>query len=104
MATRLFFGNLPRSATDTSLGDFVSEAGFQVTSAVVIRDRMTGESRGFGFVELAKDDDLERAIAGLNGQPLDGRKLTVNEARPPQRGFGRPQNGPDRRGRHERRY
>ncbi len=88
MAQRLFVGNLPRSATDSSLNEFVTAAGFQVVSATVIRDKMTGESRGFGFVELAEEEDMQRAIQGLNGQSLDGRPLTVNEARPQRAGFG----------------
>jgi cold-inducible RNA-binding protein len=82
MAQRLFIGNLPRSATDSSLLEFVTGAGLQVASAVVIRDKMTGNSRGFGFVELAEGEDMQRAIEGLNGQSLEGRRLTVNEARP----------------------
>ena len=82
MAQRLFVGNLPHSATDSSLLEFVTGAGFQVASAVVIRDKMTGNSRGFGFVELAEGEDMQRAIDGLNGQSLEGRRLTVNEARP----------------------
>ncbi len=95
MGQKLFVGNLPHSTTDAALGEFVSTAGFQVASAVVIHDKMTGESRGFGFVELAEGEDMQRAIAGLNGQMLDGRRLTVNEARPPQRsgGSGRPGGG-----------
>ncbi len=90
MGQRLFVGNLAHSITDAALTDFVTNAGFQVASAVVIRDKMTGQSRGFGFVELADGEDFNRAIAGLNGQSLDGRKLTVNEARPlrPDRGGG----------------
>lgn len=85
---KLFVGNLPHSATDSSLNEFVTHAGFHVASAVVIRDKMTGTPRGFGFVELAEGEDLQRAIAGLNGQPLEGRPLTVNEARPPQQRTG----------------
>ena len=81
MATKLFVGNLPHSTTDTALGEFVTNAGFQVASAVVIRDKMTGTPRGFGFVELGDGEDAQRAIAGLNGQSLEGRPLTVNEAR-----------------------
>jgi len=88
MAQRLFVGNLPRSVTDSVLSDFVTNAGFQVVSAAVIRDKTTGESRGFGFVELAEDEDMQRAIQGLNGQALEGRPLTVNEARPQRAGFG----------------
>jgi RNA recognition motif-containing protein len=88
MAQRLFVGNLPRSVTDAVLSEFVTNAGFQVVSAVVIRDKMTGESRGFGFVELTEEEDMQRAIQGLNGQALEGRPLTVNEARPQRAGFG----------------
>ncbi|HXX23195.1 MAG TPA: RNA-binding protein [Terriglobia bacterium] len=95
MAQRLFVGNLPRSVTDNVLSEFVTNAGFQVASAVVIRDKMTGESRGFGFVELAEEEDMQRAIQGLNGQTLEGRPLTVNEARPQRAGFG---GGGQRRG------
>jgi len=90
MATKLFVGNLPHSTTDASLGEFVTGAGFQIASAVVIRDKMTGTPRGFGFVELGEGEDLQRAIAGLNGQSLDGRPLTVNEARPQRTDFSRP--------------
>jgi len=88
MAQRLFVGNLPRSVTDNVLSEFVTNAGFQVVSAVVIRDKMMGESRGFGFVELTEEEDMQRAIQGLNGQALEGRPLTVNEARPQRAGFG----------------
>ena len=87
---KLFVGNLPHSTTDASLNEFVTQAGFQVASAIVIRDKVTGGSRGFGFVELAQTEDLPRAIQGLNGQSLEGRPLTVNEAKPPRTGFGRP--------------
>jgi len=87
MATKLFVGNLPHSATDATLSEFVTQAGFQVASALVVRDKMTGTPRGFGFVELGDGEDIQRAIAGLNGQSLDGRPLTVNEARPQRAGF-----------------
>ena len=80
MPQKLFVGNLPHEVTDSELGEFVSGAGFQAASAVVIRDKVTGQSRGFGFIELAEGEDMERAIAGLNGQSLQGRRLTVNEA------------------------
>ena len=94
MATKLFVGNLPHSTTDATLGEFVTNAGFQVASAIVIRDKMTGTPKGFGFVELGEGEDLQRAIAGLNGQPLDGRPLTVNEARPQRTDFSpRPRGG-----------
>ena len=93
MATKLFVGNLPHSTTDAGLSEFVTNAGFQVASAVVIRDKMTGSPRGFGFVELGDGEDVQRAIAGLNGQSLEGRPLTVNEARPPRTDFARPRGG-----------
>ena len=88
MPQKLFVGNLPHEVTDNELSEFVSSAGFQAASAVVIRDKATGQSRGFGFIELAEGEDMERAIAGLNGQSLQGRRLTVNEARPPRNDFG----------------
>ena len=87
MASKLFVGNLPRTVTDNDLTDFVSNAGFQVASAQVIRDKMTGEPKGFGFVELAEGTDLQQAIGRLNGQTLQDRQLTVNEARPQRPGF-----------------
>ena len=88
MPQKLFVGNLPHEVTDSELREFVSSAGFQAASAIVIRDKTTGQSRGFGFIELAEGEDMERAIAGLNGQSLQGRRLTVNEAHPPRNDFG----------------
>ena len=87
MATKLYMGNLPHSTTDAGLSEFVTNAGFQVASAIVVMDKMTGQSRGFGFVELAAGEDLQRAIGSLNGRDFDGRPLTVNEARPQRTGF-----------------
>jgi len=103
MATKLFVGNLPHSATDVSLGEFVTNAGFRVASALVVRDKMTGTPRGFGFVELGEGEDVQRAIAGLNGQSLEGRPLTVNEARPQRTDFSRPRGGGGRRDNFRRR-
>jgi len=103
MATKLFVGNLPHSATDSSLGEFVTKAGFRVASALVIRDKMSGTPRGFGFVELGEGEDVQRAIAGLNGQSLEGRPLTVNEARPQSTDFSRPRGGRGNRDRFSRR-
>ena len=96
MASKLFVGNLPRTVTDAQLNEFVINAGVQVASAVVVRDKLTGTPRGFGFVELGEGEDIQRAISGLNGKALDGRPLTVNEAKPQSLGFGRSQ---DRGGR-----
>jgi RNA recognition motif-containing protein len=103
MATKLFVGNLPHSTTDSSLTDFVTNAGYQVASAVVIRDKLSGAPRGFGFVELAEGQDLQQAITGLNGQALDGRPLTVNEARPQRTDFSRPRGGGGQDGSYRRR-
>ena len=77
MATKLFVGNLPHSTTDTSLGELVTSVGFEVASAFVARDRTTGTPRGFGFVELGNGEDVQRAVARLNGHSLEGRPLTV---------------------------
>lgn len=98
MGQRLFVGNVSHNVTDAQLNEFVVAAGFQVATATVIRDKMTGQSRGFGFVELADGEDFNRAIAGLNGQTLDGRKLTVNEARPMRSDSGGPRGGGGNRG------
>jgi len=94
MALKLFVGNLPHSISDGELSDFVTEAGFRIESAVVIQDKMTGQSKGFGFVELAEGENLQGAIQALNGKPLGGRPLNVSEARPPARtGFSGPRGG-----------
>jgi cold-inducible RNA-binding protein len=103
MATKLFVGNLPHTTTDSALNDFATNAGFKVASAVVVRDKLTGVPRGFGFVELAEGEDLQRAIGSLNGQALEGRPLTVNEAHPPRTGFSGRGSGYGDRGRFNRR-
>lgn len=77
----IYVGNLAFSATSGDLEDLFGEYG-QVESAAVISDRETGRSRGFGFVEMASDDDARRAIEELDGADHDGRNLKVNEARP----------------------
>lgn len=81
MATRLFVGNLPYSATDQSLGEKFSAAG-TVVSANVITDRMSGRSKGFGFVEMGSEEEAKKAVETLNGSDFDGRPMVVNEARP----------------------
>ena len=95
MALKLFVGNIPRSVSDGELSDFVTQAGFRVASAVIIHDKMTGESKGFGFVELVEGENLQGAIQALNGQTLGGRPLNVNEARPSRSrtGFSGPRGG-----------
>ena len=81
MATKLYVGNLSYGMTDQQLNDLFSEAG-NVTSAQVVSDRYTGQSRGFGFVEMATDDEAQQAIAAINGRTVGGRALVVNESRP----------------------
>jgi len=78
----LYVGNLSFEVTNEGLQQVFSAKGFQVTSARVICDRDSGRSRGFGFVELAPNEDTARAIAELNGHNVEGRLLQVNEARP----------------------
>ncbi len=83
MGTNLYVGGLPYSTTETQLEELFSAHG-TVESARVITDRMTGRSRGFGFVEMSAEDEAQKAIEALNGSQLEGRSLTVNEARPRQ--------------------
>ncbi|OGG30081.1 RNA-binding protein [Candidatus Gottesmanbacteria bacterium RIFCSPLOWO2_01_FULL_49_10] len=81
MGTKLFVGGLSFDTTDQSLSDAFAQAG-AVVSAKVIIDRMSGRSKGFGFVEMASADEAQKAIDLWNGKPLDGRNVVVNEARP----------------------
>src|SRR5438552_2079796 len=87
MAKRLYVGNLTYGSTDATLRQLF-EAHGTVTSAQIIMDRDTGRSKGFGFVEMGSDDEAQAAIAALNGKEVDGRRLTVNEARPKTEGGG----------------
>lgn len=90
----IYVGNLSFSATNEELQKMFSEFG-TVTSASVITDKLSGRSRGFGFVEMANDEEGKAAIAAMNTKEVGGRKLTVNEARP------RTEGGPRREGRSE---
>lgn len=81
MGKKLYVGNLPYSVTSADLERMLSEYG-TVESAEVISDRATGRSKGFGFVEMASEDEAHAAIEALNGQDQGGRALTVNEAKP----------------------
>jgi RNA recognition motif-containing protein len=81
MAKKLYVGNLSYSVDSSELEQLFGQHG-QVLSAQIINDRDTGRSKGFGFVEMANDDEATAAIAALNGQQHGGRALTVNEARP----------------------
>jgi len=81
MGKKLYVGNLSYGVTGADLQTLFSQYG-TVQSADVIQDKMTGKSKGFGFVEMGTDQEAQAAIAGLNGKDHDGRALTVNEARP----------------------
>ena len=87
MGKKLYVGNLPYSITDSRLEEIFAAYG-TVTSAQVIMDRDTGRSKGFGFVEMANDNEAQAAIDALNLASVDGRNLTVNEARPKTEGGG----------------
>lgn len=95
MAKKLYVGGLSYDVTDAKLGEVFSQAG-TVTSATVIMDRYSGRSKGFGFVEMANDEEADKAIEMFNNQEIEGRRVIVNEARPQEerpRGFSQ-----DRRG------
>ena len=83
MGKKLYIGNLPFSATDTALQSIFAEVG-NVASAQIVIDRMSGRSKGFGFVEMATDEEAAAAIERFNGADYEGRNITVAEARPMQ--------------------
>ncbi len=92
MDNKLFIGGLSFDSTEQGLAEAFAAAG-TVKSAKIMMDKMTGRSRGFGFVEMGSDEEAQKAIEMFNGQALDGRKITVSiarpmEARPPRRDFG----------------
>lgn len=88
MAKKLYVGNLPYTIDDAKLRELFSKAG-TVESASVISDKFSGRSKGFGFVEMSTDDEAQAAISMYNGQEMEGRPLTVNEARPKTEGPSR---------------
>ncbi len=93
MAKKLFVGGLSYETTEATLKETFSKAG-TVESATVITDKISGRSKGFGFVEMSSEEEAQKAVEMFNGKEIDGRNVTVNEARPleprPQRGgFGR---------------
>jgi RNA recognition motif-containing protein len=96
MATKLYVGGLPYSTQEAALRELFAQAG-TVVSAVIIMDKMSGRSKGFGFVEMSTDEEAQKAISMFNDQEFEGRKLTVNEARPmearPPRGGGNDRGG-----------
>jgi len=91
MAKKLYFGNLSYNTNDEGLKSACSQFG-TVESASVIMDKMTGRSKGFGFVEMSNDEEAQKVVEALDGKDLDGRQIKVNEARPmeerPRRDFG----------------
>jgi len=101
----IYVGNLSRDATEDDLRQAFEGFG-QVESVNVIKDRFTGESRGFGFVDMPSKAEAQSAISGLNGKDLQGRRISVNEARPrsPSRGGGGGRGGFGRGGGGGRRY
>lgn len=81
MASKLFIGGIAWKTTEDALKEAFGQAG-TVESAVIITDRMSGRSKGFGFVEMSSDEEAQAAIEMWNGKELDGRSIVVNEARP----------------------
>lgn len=81
MAKKLYVGGLSYGTSEATLRDTFAQFG-TVESATIIMDKMTNRSKGFGFVEMSTDDEAQKAIAEMNGKELEGRSLTVNEARP----------------------
>lgn len=81
MAKKLYVGGLPYSATEDQLKEMFAPAG-TVASAIIIMDKMSGRSKGFGFVEMSTDEEAAKAIELMNGKDVEGRSLTVAEARP----------------------
>ena len=94
MSKKLFVGGFPYSITSSQLEEMFAKFG-KVVSCDIITDRYSGQSKGFGFVEMADDKEADEAIAKLNGTDLEGRKITVNVARPKEE---RPRSGFDNRG------
>ena len=91
---KIYVGNISRTATEQDLKDAFAAYG-EVQSVSIIKDKFSGESRGFGFVEMPNKEQADQAISGLNSKDLKGRPLTVNEARPP---ADRPRTGGGRGG------
>ena len=85
---KLYIGNLPFQATEEEIGEWFTQTGVTPSSVMLIRDRFTGQPRGFGFVEIQNDEEAARAVQALNGQQLKGRSIVVNEARPPRDAAG----------------
>ena len=87
MESKLYVGNLPYSATEDELSSIFAQAG-TVTSVAIIKDRETGRSKGFAFIEMSNSDEAQKAISMLNGRDMGGRDLRVSIARPREEGGG----------------
>ena len=87
MPSKLYVGNLPYAVTNDDLQELFSQVG-QVQSVAIITDKFSGQSKGFGFVEMASAEDASRAIQQFNDTELKGRNIKVNEAKPRESGFG----------------
>ncbi len=85
---KLYVGNLPFQATEEDVGNWFTQVGVAPANVTLVRDRFSGQPRGFGFVEVNNDDEAGRAIQALNGHDFMGRNVVVNEARPPREGGG----------------
>ena len=96
---KLYVGNLPFSASEEQLQEWLGQLSISASAISLIRDRFTGQSRGFAFIEISSDEDADRAISSLNGQNFGGRNLVVNEARPQTERSGGGGRGGDRGGR-----
>ena len=88
MGTKIYVGNLPYTCDEEQLRSLFGGEGRNVAEVAIITDRMTGQPRGFAFVQMASDDDAKKAIDSLHGSSFGGRTLTVNEARPREGGGG----------------
>lgn len=86
---KLYVGNLSFQATEQDIGNWFTQAGVSEPAVTLVRDQMSGQLRGFGFVEVTNDEEADRAIQSLNGQDFMGRNVVVNEARPRESGGGR---------------
>jgi len=102
MPSKLYVGNLGYSVTSDDLQELFSQAG-KVESVAVISDKFSGQSKGFGFVEMSSKDEATKAIQTFDGADLKGRNIKVNEARPKEAGFGGGNGGGNRAGGADRR-
>jgi RNA recognition motif-containing protein len=87
-ASKLYVGNLNYNTTEEEIRSYFSEKGIEAKSVTLIKDKYTGRSKGFGFVEVDSEETIQKAIEAMDGQDFGGRKLTVNKAKPPKERSG----------------